>query len=215
MPDIVPIWCREWDVDRTLLAGIRERGAEPVLYVEAHQLPAYDLRLFACRIGDGTVVRVNQEMDGDWGAFWQDWLPQAYASWFAATRAMLREENDVRLFWCPSIPRRAHEQRYWPGEADIVGFDRYVWKGAQAQPAGMAAGPVDQCNVIAPGVPVWWGEHGTLAGVVPKRAERLRNLELVEGVEAVVIMNMRALRPDGKFDDWTWTPSMERTFRTM
>lgn len=215
MPDLVPVWTREWRADARLFRGIRERGAEPVAYVETQTptIPVDTVLRFADEVGhNGTVVRLNQEMDGDWGAPWQSWEPSVYALHWATCRFLLGP--NFRLWWCPSIPRRAFDGGWWPGQADIVGCDRYAWEADDAFPPEQFAGPIRQLDRIAPGVVKWVGEHGSKAGI-PRRAERLRSLEDVDGAEVVVVMNLAAERPDGGVDHWEWTPSQDRAFKGM
>lgn len=216
MPDILPLWSREWKVDKALVRDVRARGVEPVIYVEVADpfTASFDaVALFACRIGEGTVVRLNQEMDGNWGAPWQAWTSDQYVMWWDRVSTILHGEGAL-TYWCPSRPRRAADEGYWPGKADVVGFDRYAWDADSQYPPDSFEGPVSQCQRLAPGTPIWVGEHGSHAGV-PKRAERLRALEDVPGLDVVVVMNLIAQQPTGGSDDWRWTASMERAFREM
>jgi hypothetical protein len=199
-----------------LLAAVRDMGIEPVLYVETRQ-PVINVDLlmgFAADIGDGTVVRLNQEPDGSWGAPWQSWMPSTYTAHWNACRGILRSEAGIRVFWCPTMPNRAVRGGWWPGEADIVGFDRYAWDAEDEYPAQQWDNSVRVLQRLSPGTPIWVGEHGTKAGI-PRRAERLREVPRVDGVEAVILMDTLAPRPDGKVDDWTWVGPMYRSWPAL
>lgn len=221
MPDLLPVWSRRsgspdgqrWHLDPTLLAAISERGVEPVIYLEStgaryedilRGLHDDELRLLACK-ADGHVVRWDQEPDGDFG---QDWSRhELYADVFRHVSHVLRSEADIRMWWCPVVPKRAIA--YYPGSeaVDIVGFDRYSWTEGSSFPLVQWATPVKQLDLIAPGKIRWVGECGRKAGLT-RRAAWLR--EAASGlVEAAVVMDM--LVP-GHDHDWRWVPSMYAAF---
>jgi hypothetical protein len=210
IPELVPVWSRRYILDSALLRGVRERGAEPVVYLEDRdRLPVHEdvLRLFACR-ADDCIVRYNQEPNGDWGAPWQDWSPEVYIEECARVSAVMRSEADVRLFYCPQYRQRKRIDelgRWYPANAaQVVGFDAYStpdkWRLS-----------IEWCR--ATGLPVMVGETGWPAGE-GGGAAWLRSLASVD-VDAIVVMNTDAPRPDGGLDDWRWTPAMDRTFAGM
>jgi hypothetical protein len=226
-PDLVPIWVRGFQLDRALVRGIRERGIEPVLFVETPSQPNMawtivnrflddTLRLLACQVGDGTVVRVNQEGNADWGAPWQQWDAETQIAVFRHISEVMRSEADVRMWYCPQGRQRARIdelQEYYPGNeaCQLVGFDMYSDDEAARFPPDQWMRSVEWCR--ATGKPVWVGETGRRNGLT-RRAEWLRSIPEA-GVDAAIVMDMLALRPDGGHDDWTWSAAMRRSFREL
>jgi hypothetical protein len=217
-PDLVPIWVRGFQLDRALVRGVRERDIEPVLFVETMAtgvVSADDYRFLACRAGDGTVVRWNQEPNADWGAPWQAWSAENYRDGFAFASEFMRSEADVRMWYCPQGRQRNRIdelQAYYPGDAaQIVGFDLYSDDEAARFPPDQWMRSVEWCR--ATGKPVWVGETGRRNGLT-RRAEWLRSIPDA-GVDAAIVMDMLALRPDGAFDDWRFNQPMRRAFREL
>jgi hypothetical protein len=221
-PDLVPIWVRGFQLDRALVRRIRERGIEPVLFVEYGHLSNIldgllddELRLLACRAGDGTAVRFNQEGNADWGARWQDYDAATQIEAFVHVSAVMRSEADVRMWYCPQGRQRNRIdelQEYYPGDAaQIVGFDLYSDDEDARFPPDQWMRSIEWCR--ATGKPVWVGETGRRNGLT-RRAEWLRSIPDA-GVDAAIVMDMLALRPDGGHDDWTWSSAMRRSFREL
>jgi hypothetical protein len=213
MPHLLPIWVRGWDLDRRILRSVRERGVEPVLYIEPGAIlpPACDIREVAYKAGDGTVVRFAQEPDGALRSPWREWGAEEYRDNFDFVRETMQEAADVLLFWCPTINVTAD---YWPGVADVLGFDGYFKKDDARLPSERWQVPVERCRTLSPETPIWIGECGWKAGI-EGRAAGLRDLPQVEGVDAVIVMDMLALRPDGGFDDWRFNGPMDRAFKGL
>jgi hypothetical protein len=217
-PDLVPIWVRGFQLDRALVRGIRERGIEPVLFVEVGGLSVVDddlIKLVACRAGEGTVVRVNQEGNADWGAPWQRWDAETQIDVFEHISHVMRLEAGARMWYCPQGRQRNRIdelQEYYPGDAaQIVGFDMYSDDEAARFPPDQWMRSVEWCR--ATGKPVWVGETGRRNGLT-RRAEWLRSIPAA-GVDAAIVMDMLALRPDGAFDDWRFNQPMRRAFREL
>lgn len=209
MPDLVPLWAREWQVDAALVRSVRALGPEVVMYVETLTpiIPVDTVLRFADAIGPETVVRINQEADGHWGAGWQDWEPHVWATFFDACGVVL----GTRTFWCMSQPGRANQAGYWPGEASVVGFDRYRWTTGDTIDGWDA--PIRACRRLSPDSEVWIGETGALVGT-PGRAKFLRSLATLD-VDVVVVMNLVAEQPRGGTDDWRWDDRMLDVFKGM
>jgi hypothetical protein len=218
-PDLFPIWVRGLVLDpkdRAVIAGIRARGIRPLLYVEAPASFAVDsMSRIAHRAGDGTVVRFNQEPNGRWGAPWQVWEPSRYIDVFSDVSRRMRAEANVRMWYCPQGRQRPgidELQTYYPGDAaQIVGFDMYSHDEDSRFPRDQWARSIEWCR--ATGKPVWVGETGRRNGLT-RRAEWLRSIPDA-GVDAAIVMDMLALRPDGGHDDWTWSSAMRRSFREL
>jgi hypothetical protein len=218
LPDLVPICVRRWQLDRRLLQGIRERGAEPVLYVEStgflyHEILAgkHDtaLRLLACK-ADGLVIRWDQEpMSKGLSAPW--FRHPLYLPTFGYVSALMRSEADVRLAYCTTNDVDAMAE-FYPGDAcQIVGFDAFSRAEHGRFPPEQWRLPTDVLARLAPGKPVWVFEAGRLVGL-SRRAPWLRSIAEVDGIEAAIPWDMDV--PDHE-DDFTWTPAMDRTFAGM
>jgi hypothetical protein len=221
-PDLVPIWVRGFQLDRALVRGIRERGIEPVLFVEYGHLSNIldgvlddELRLLACRAGDGTAVRFNQEGNADWGARWQDYPAATQSAAFAQVSRIMRSEADVRMWYCPQGRQRARIdelQAYYPGDAaQIVGFDMYSDDEDARFPPDQWQRSIEWCR--ATGKPTWVGETARRFGLT-RRVEHLRSIPQA-GVDAAIVMDMLAPRPDGGVDNWTFTRPMYTAFRGL
>jgi hypothetical protein len=223
-PDLCPIWVRGFQLDRALVRGIRERGIEVTLYVETGKLePAeilsgkWDCQIgrVASRAGDGTAVRINQEGNGEALGHWQDWPADTQIDVFCHIVTAMRVEADIRSWYTPQgrMRNRIDElHAYYPGpdHVDIVGFDMYSDDEAARFPPDQWMRSVEWCR--ATGKPVWVGETGRRG--LTRRAEWLRSIPDA-GVDAAIVMDMLALRPDGGHDDWRWTAPMRRAFREM
>jgi hypothetical protein len=218
MPDLVPVWVRRWQLDRRILRGIRERGAEPTLYVEStgflyHEILAgkHDaaLRLLACK-ADGLVVRWDQEPMSE--GLKPPWFRHPlYLPTFGYVSELMRGEADVRLAYCATNDVDAMAE-FYPGDAcQIVGFDAFSRAEFGRFPPEQWRLPTDVLSRLAPGKPVWVFEAGRLVGL-PRRAAWLKSIAQVEGIEVAVPWDMDV--PDHE-DDFTWTPAMDRVFAGM
>lgn len=219
VPDVFPLWSvrsmspdgEHWGLDTKLVAALRERGTEPMVYVESTDA-AYpsilakrhddQLRILACKAA-GLVVRWDQEPDNGFG---QDWYGDPlYRDVFQHVAGLLHEDG-IRMFWCPSNPQSALST--YPGDAaDIVGFDRYRWTAASNHPTVQWASPIKRLGQIAPGKPIRVGECGNAAGI--GGGVRYLREAAAAPVEAVVLMDMEVPSHD---HDWSWTPHMYRAF---
>lgn len=218
LPDILPVWCRKpgWPLDAELLRGIRERGVEPVIYATSAST-TYDrirsgehdaaLRELA-RKAEGCTLRWDHEPNSEGlGAPWHDEGPLGYVDGFRYVSTVMRSVSDVRLWWVVS-GADPDAMLWYPGDAcQVVGFDRYSRRPDTPLPPDQWRKDVERLAVV--GKPVWVSECGRLARLT-RRAKWLRSIADVEGVDAVVVMDMLVGR-----DDWRWSPSMDKVFREM
>ncbi len=215
---LVPLWSRDWKLDRRLVKAIRERGGEVVVYLEstgysyAHILAGEydcDIRLLASR-ADGCVVRWDQEANGEGlGADWQDIDSEMYVETFHYVHDLMRSEADVRLFWC-AAGGDPNAMQWYPGDAhcEIVGFDRYSWKEDSKFPPDQWRKDIEMLRTTRK--PIWVGECGRKAGLT-RRAEWLRSI-LETGVDAAVVFDMEV--PEFEHS-WTWNRAMRNAWREM
>ena len=229
-PDLFPIWSRwdkaakAWTLDRALLAGLRSRGVEPIIYVESTGVP-YDviltgamdtaLRLLACAAGNGTMVRFDQEPNGS--GLRADWQKPnaANARWVDVFRHVshaMRIQADVRMVYCPVGRNRARIGElaaYWPGDdaVQVMAFDMYSNDEHGRFPPEQWAVSIEWQKATAPEKPRITCETGRDARLT-QRAEWLASIDDVADLDAAIVFDMGV--PEFG-DDWRFSRAMYRT----
>lgn len=226
LPDIepstlVPLWSRDWKLDRRLVKAIRARGAEPIVYLETTGYPldriidgVYDCELRRLALAaDESIVRPNQEPNGN-----PDIIPWALDPlWKPAQQRMatvMRAEADVRIAYSPvgrNRKRIAELEDWYPGDefVDVLGFDYFSTDEDDRFPPDQWAVSVEWAR--SKGKSVYVFETGRKVGL-SRRAEWLRSI-LDAGVDAAIVFDMTT--PDQHAHQWGWSPKMRAAWREM
>jgi len=228
MPEVFPVWVgyrnNEWPLDTRLLAALRQRGVEPVIFLESTGVRydailagTYDQSLTAlAHKADGLVVRWDQEPNGTGAGFeWQREPKRSlYVKTFQYVSALLRGVANIRMFYCP-VGRGARDNDmpdYYPGgqATQVVGFDRYSSAAYGKFPFQQWDYALDYWQTRTPKKPIWVGECGRTYGL-PRSARWLKETEQ-RRVDTCIVFDMLLPQFD---DDWRWTPTMYRAFKDM
>lgn len=210
-PAYVPIWHQlDNRVDPSIAAGIARglpAGSELVIFLSTSRLTPKEilagkaddeLRALRDALPPGTIIRFDQEPNGDWPAPWAHWLASQYVDVWRHVHGLL---SGHRMLWCPILERgnvdevEADWRPYWPGPkyVSMVGFDMYAKPDEPGkEPADAwrrARRAVDALERIAPGLPRIICEIGIARGV-KGRARWVRELSLIRDVDGIIYFDL-------------------------
>jgi hypothetical protein len=198
---------------------LRPSQGRPVVYLESHLDAAgyrdilagkYDARLREIRDSlawaPDAIIRWDHEMDGPPNE-WRKWglmNPQTYKAGWRHVTAILGP-----MFWCPTSVTSRWGPYFPGGPLSHVGFDYYD-RSLPLKPYPQAlAKRIEECQRLAPGVPVLLGEFGT-AAELDGRLAHLRTLDETPGLWGAVYFDVTT-----HGDDWRLTHAMRRVLLEM